>query len=61
MEHEELAFKVVKVHASGDEVIARASNLLVCRAAYERALFMYPKEHLHMRHGARIIEKSKEE
>jgi len=36
-------------------------NFLICRAAYEKALFVYPKDHLQMRHGARIIMKSKEE
>ena len=58
---EELSFKVVKVLGSRDEVIVYASNLLVCRAAYQKALFMYPADHLQMRQGARIIEKSKEE
>jgi hypothetical protein len=30
------------------------------KAAFEKALFVYPKEHLEMRQGARIILKSKE-
>lgn len=55
---EELAFKVVGAH---DEVIARVENFLICRAAYEKVLFVYPKDHLQMRHGARIIMKSEEE
>ena len=58
---EELTFKVVKVHGAHDEVIARASNLLLCRAAYEQAVAMYPTSVVHMRHGARIIEKSRED
>jgi hypothetical protein len=58
---EELSFKVVKVHGAHDEVIARASNLLVCRAAYEQAVAMYLKDLVHMRQGARIIERSKED
>jgi hypothetical protein len=31
------------------------------RAASEKALFVYPKDHLEMRQGARIILKSKED
>jgi hypothetical protein len=61
METQELSFKVVKVQGEHDEVIAYAANLLICRAAYQKALFMYPTDHLQMRQGARIIEKSKEE
>jgi hypothetical protein len=33
---------------------------LTCEAAFEKALFVYDA-HLEMRHGARIILKSKEE
>jgi hypothetical protein len=32
--------------------------LLVCTAAFEKALFVYPDAHLEMRQGARIILKS---
>jgi hypothetical protein len=58
---EELAFKIVKMHGEIDEVIARVDNFLICQAAFEKALFVYPNEHLEMRQGARIILKSKEE
>jgi hypothetical protein len=58
---EELSYKIVKVYDARDEVIARVENLLVCRAAFEKALFLYPNEHLEMRQGARIILKSKED
>jgi hypothetical protein len=34
--------------------------LVVDEANFEKALFVYPKEHLEMRQGARIILKSKE-
>ena len=60
METEDLTFKVVRVYGPDDEVIVRASNLLLCRVAYDKALFMYPTDHLEMRQGARVIEKSKE-
>ncbi len=43
-----------------DEVLVRIDNFEICKAAFEKALFVYPKEHLEMRQGARIILKSKE-
>jgi hypothetical protein len=57
---DELPFKIVKMHGSKDEVIARVENFLICKAAFEKALFVYPNDHLEMRQGARIILKSKE-
>src|SRR5258705_11734006 len=58
---DELPFKIVRMHGAKDEVIARAENFLICKAAFEKALFVYPDAHLEMRQGARIILKSKEE
>jgi hypothetical protein len=58
---EELAFKIVKLVGPHDEVVARSSNFLICKAAFEKALFVWPNEHLEMRQGARIILKSKEQ
>ena len=57
---EELPFKIVKMFGPRDEVIARVENFLICKAAFEKALFVYPDAHLEMRQGARIILKSKE-
>jgi hypothetical protein len=57
---EELPFKIVQMIGSKDEVIAWVENLLICKAAFEKALFVYPNDHLEMRQGARIILKSKE-
>jgi hypothetical protein len=54
------AFKIVKVHGAADEVLARIKNYEICRAAFEKALFVYPKEHLEVRQGTRIVLKSKE-
>ena len=53
------AFKIVKVHRASDEVLARIENYEICKAAFEKALFVYPKDRLEMRQGARIILKSK--
>jgi len=58
---DELSFKIVKVYDARDEVIVRSSNFLICKAAFEKALFVYPNDHLEMRQGARIILKSKED
>src|SRR5262245_34134246 len=48
-----------KMFGPRDEVIARVENFLICKAAFEKALFVYPDAHLEMRQGARIILKSK--
>jgi hypothetical protein len=57
---EELLYKIVKTYDAGDEVVARVGNFEVCKAAFERAVFVWPNEHLELRQGARIILKSKE-
>jgi hypothetical protein len=54
------AFKIVKVHGAADEVMARIDNYEICKAAFEKALFVYPREDLEMRQGARFVLKSKE-
>ena len=54
------AFKIVKVRDATDEVLARIDNYEICKAAFEKALFVYPKEHLEVRRGARVVLKSKE-
>jgi len=41
--------------------LCTVENFLICKAAFEKALFVYPNDHLEMRQGARIILKSKEE
>jgi hypothetical protein len=55
---DELPFKIVRMHGPRYEVIARVGNFLICKAAFEKALFVYPNEHLEMRQGARIILRS---
>jgi hypothetical protein len=39
---EDLAFKIVKTYPERDEILARIANLEMCRAAFEKALFLYP-------------------
>ena len=56
---DDLPFKVVRSN-SDDEIIARANNLLVGRAAYETARGMYPRDLIEYRNGAQVIERSDE-
>jgi hypothetical protein len=48
---DELPFKIVRMHGPRDEVIARIENLLICTAAFEKALFVYPDAHLECAKG----------
>jgi len=59
MLEEDLPFKVVRTN-SHDEVIARAANLVVGRAAYETARRLYPRDHIPYRNGAQVFERSDE-
>jgi hypothetical protein len=36
---------MVRMHGPKNEVIARLENLLICKAAFEKALFVYPDAH----------------
>ena len=57
MATEDCPFKVVRTNGS-DEVLARAINLVIGRAAFETANRMFPKDCLEYRHGAQIIERN---
>jgi hypothetical protein len=52
---EDCPFKVVR---TSDEVLARAANLLIGRAAFETAKRMYPKDVLEYRRGAQVLDRS---
>jgi hypothetical protein len=54
---EDCPFKVVRTNGA-DEVLARAINLLIGRAAFETAKRMYPTDRLEYRCGARVIDRS---
>jgi hypothetical protein len=60
VEYGEVSFKVVRLERGGQEVIARAGNYELCKAAFDKALFIYPTQNLELRQGARVICKSKE-
>ena len=57
MDEEDLPFKVVRSNGH-DEVLARAGNLLIARAAFDRAASLYPRDLIQLRQRARIIERS---
>ncbi len=56
---EECPFKVIRTNG-GDEVLARAANLLIGRAAFETAKRMDPKDVIEHRRGAQVLAKSNE-
>jgi hypothetical protein len=56
-EGDDLRFKVVRTNGH-DEIVARAVNLIIGRAAYETARRLYPHERVDYRDGARAIARS---
>jgi hypothetical protein len=48
---EDLGFKIVKTNGS-DELVAQGSNYEICKAAFEKALFVYPNDYLEQRQGS---------
>jgi hypothetical protein len=57
----ELTFKVVRLDTAGQEVLARAGNFMVARAAYDTSVSLWPVAEIELRQGARVILKSKED
>ena len=57
---EDCPFKVVRTNGS-DEVLARAANLLIGRAAFETARRLYPRDLIEYRRGAQVIDRSGQE
>ena len=56
---QDLGFKIVKTNG-GDELLARISHYEICKAVFEKAIFVYPNDNLEMRQDARVNLKSKE-
>jgi hypothetical protein len=54
---EDRPFKVVRTNGH-DEVLARAANLLIGRAAFETAKRLYPKDQIEYRNGAMVLDTS---
>jgi hypothetical protein len=55
----ELSFKVVRLEAAGQEVLARAGNLIVAQAAFDVAVSLWGSAEIELRQGARVIRSSK--
>jgi hypothetical protein len=56
-EQGELRFKIVRIETAGQEVLARLSNLIVARAAFDVSVSLWPSAWIELRQDARIIEK----
>jgi hypothetical protein len=55
----ELSFKVVRLEKAGQEVLARAGNILVARAAFDVSVSLYQTDEIELRQGSRVIRSSK--
>jgi hypothetical protein len=56
----ELSFKVVRLEKAGQEVLARAGNIMVARAAYDDvSVSLYQTDEIELRQGSRVICSSK--
>ena len=57
---DELLFKVVRTNGH-DQVLARAANLIIGRAAYETARRLFPNDRVDYCNGAQILARSDQE
>ena len=57
----ELTFKIVRIETGGQEVLARAGNFMVARAAFDTSVSLWPVAAIELRQGARVILKSKDD
>jgi hypothetical protein len=57
----ELFFKVVRMENAGQEVLARAGNFMVARAAFDTSVSLRPTAEIELRQGARVIHSSKQD
>jgi hypothetical protein len=51
----ELSFKVVRLEKAGQEVLARAGNIMVARAACDVSVSLYQIDETELRQGLRVI------
>jgi hypothetical protein len=47
------------IEPGGQAVLVRASNYEICKAAFDKTLFVYATQAIELRQGARVICKSK--
>jgi hypothetical protein len=55
----ELSFKVVRVEPAGQELLAKAGNILIAKAAFDVAVSLYQTDEMELRQGIRVIRSSK--
>jgi hypothetical protein len=60
-EYGELSFKIVRLEQAGREVLARAGNILVARAAFDMCVSLYQHAEIELRQASRVICSSKRE
>jgi hypothetical protein len=51
--------KVVRLEKAGQEVLDRAGNILVARAAFDISVSLYQTDEIELRQGSRVICSSK--
>jgi hypothetical protein len=51
----ELSFKVVRLEPAGQEVLARAGNVMMARAAFDVAVSLYQTDQIELKQGSRVI------
>ena len=56
---DDLPFKVVRSNGH-DELLERSTTVLLARAAFEKAVELYPKDLILLQQGATVIAKSTE-
>ena len=56
MEYGSLDFKILAVDEPHSELLARACNLPLACAAFDKAIELHPTRVIELRHGARIVE-----
>jgi hypothetical protein len=59
VEYGELSFKVVRLERAGQEVLAKAGNVLIARAAFDVAVSLYQTDEIELCQGSRVIRSNK--
>ena len=54
IEYGDLSFKVLRLETTGQELLARASNILVARAAFDVAVSLYQTDEIELRQDAKV-------
>jgi hypothetical protein len=54
-----LSFKVVRLEQAGQEVLARATNIVVAKAAFDMCVSLYQYAEIELRQASRVICSSK--